>query len=241
MLDAETNSWINSVALLMPDGKTLEEFSGVSRCASTGPFFGFPYATESIYDLGLQGGQGGSGLSSLGGTLREQDFASTAPIRHALKIYVWGDENLYYDPANPASCYRWPATRCDGSAGSEAIDGYNGANPKLVQGTLLAIPPNVTEFQLGLQTEAGRRFFSAMQDYGVYVVGNSNSDAVLFPSTEDGRRAFESSFGFPIDASVWVADVNRLLGVLAIVENNRLDTIGGGGVPRRSLAPPIGD
>jgi hypothetical protein len=237
--------WLNSLSLLMPDGSTLEEFSAAQRCQPAAPLYGFPYATEDIYGLGLHGGQGGSGISALGGTLRREDFTHAGPIRHALKIFVWGDRHLFYDAAAPERCFRWPATRCDAGASAEDTSGYHGTNPSFVQGTLLAIPPEYTEYQLGLESAPGRKFFTALQDYGAYVVGNSNSDTVLLPTFAEARRAFETTYGRPLESydvyDPWLADLNKILPVLHIVDNNAPESVGGGGTPRRALAPPIAD
>ena len=124
--------------------------------------YGWRTPDVNIYGSGIRGGHGGSGMSSIGGSIRRGELTSSQPIRHALKINLWAQRYLYYSSSNPG--YRWPSDRAD----SYAANQYKGTNPKLVMGTLLAIPPVVTEKSLDLQTPAGRKLFQALQNYGGY-------------------------------------------------------------------------
>jgi hypothetical protein len=237
----------NSVSIVQPDGHSLFELSGFARCARGGPVFGFPYPPDDLYGLGLHGGQGGSGLSALGGTLRGSDLTGASPIRHALKLSL-PPRFLYHDPADvdhPTACFRWPADRCDASA----LTSYKGTNPSLAMGALLAIPPTVTLAQLGLRTAPGAKLFRAMQDYGAYVAGSAGSEGALFGIDAAMMNAFATNYGYAYHASAndtggqrdWFDDVRALVRELQVVDNNGPSSVGGGGRPRAPLAPPIAD
>ncbi len=245
VLSVEENTSIaNATSLLMPDGHTLRELVNVARCDAAGPIFAYPGPTEDIYGLGLRGGQGGSGMSALGGSLRIGELTGRVAIRHALKIDVWANRYLFYDPATPASCYRWPADRCDTNAAAPAPAGYHGQNPDFVQGALLALPAELTAAQLGLTTPPALLLFAALQDYGAYVVGDAGSDKVLFELESRAIDDFETTYGYSANSDqpgseAWAADVRRLVTALDLITNNGPSSIGGGGAPRRELAPPL--
>ena len=98
----------------------------------------------SILGDGLWGAHGGSRLSSIGGTVRLGELLPDAPpIAHALKLMLFAQD--YYWPGNASTaCYRWPALNCDGSWNASRVvtnpNFYNGTNPKLKPGALLAVP-----------------------------------------------------------------------------------------------------
>jgi hypothetical protein len=240
----ENRSLANATSLLMPDGHTLRELVDVARCEPGGPVFGYPGPTEDIYGLGLRGGQGGSGLSAVGGSLRAGELTGRFAIRHALKLDIWANRYLFFDPAAPASCYRWPADRCDTNAAEPAPAGYHGANPDFVQGSLLALPAQLTAAQLQLETEPGRLLFAALQDYGAYVVGDAGADQVLIALEAEAADDFAQTYGYEPKSDqpgseAWAADVRKLVTSLDLITNNGPSSVGGGGTPRRQLAPPI--
>ncbi len=237
-------SLANATSLLLPDGHTLRELVDVARCDANGPIFATPSATEDIYGLGLHGSQGGSGMSAVGGSLRVGELTGRTAIRHVLKIIVWGNAYLYIDPTMPASCYRWPADRCDQTASDPGTHGYHGMDPRFVQGTLLALPPQITANQLGLVTLPGVLLFSALQDYGAYVVGSAGADAVQFGFDGTAVVDFQKTYGYEprggaAGNEAFAADVRKIVTALDLVANNAPDSVGGGGMPRRDLAPPF--
>ncbi|MGH7998919.1 MAG: hypothetical protein ACREPR_05685, partial [Brasilonema sp.] len=180
----------NASAFLMPDGKTLIQLEPLTRCQNAGSIYGWRYYPNvDIYGDGIGGGHFGSGLSSIGGSIRQGELISEQPIRHALKVVIWGEKYLYYSQSNPG--YRWPADRADTNASNQ----YHGKNPSLVQGTLLAIPPNVTEENLNLQTPAAKKLFHALQDYGAYVVDDAGWDAHYFAVEQGVTKEFRNTFG----------------------------------------------
>lgn len=232
----KTSTPNNPSAFLMPDGKTLVQLNPLARCTAGGNVYGWRTRDVSIYGDGLPGGHGGSGLSSIGGSIRLGELTGSQPIRHALKINLWAQKYLYYSSSKPG--YRWPAERADNYAAS----GYGGTNPSLVMGTLLAIPPSVTESSLGLQTPGGRKLFHALQNYGGYVVDDTAWDAHALSVEKGVLEQFRATFGYDFQGSsgAFYSDFIKLFKAVHIVDNNGANSIGGGGKPRAPLAPPIG-
>lgn len=225
----------NPAAFLMPDGRTLVQVNPLTRCRRGGPVFGWRATNISIYEDGVLGGHGGSSLSSIGGTIRLGELAAREPIRHALKVNLWAVKYFYYSQSVPG--YRWPAS----SADSYAVREYKGQNRNLVMGTLLAIPPRVTEASLGLQTPAARKLFQALQDYGAYVVDDTAWDAHAFVVEKGVLEEFRVTFGYNFSGAggTFYDDFMKLFKSLHIVYNNEPNNIGGGGTRRAPLAPPI--
>ncbi|HSM84101.1 MAG TPA: hypothetical protein VLS96_20590, partial [Nodosilinea sp.] len=177
----------NAAAFLLPDGRTLVQVNALTRpgpeslaSGTTGPeetgpgelnpeetgpgqlVYGWRSANQDILGPGILGGHAGSGLSSIGGTLRPGELIGPDPIRHALKVNLWAERYFSYSVgAGGGRGYRWPADRADNYATATS---YGGDNPALLLGSLLAIPPTVTPEQLGLETEAARKLFYALQD-----------------------------------------------------------------------------
>jgi len=254
--DHYQNSTPNScAAILWLDSRTIKQNQPFHRCT------GFPYATTGglasdgdLYGDGLAGAHGGSGLSSMGGTLRVGELVPGGAISHALKINLFGHENFYYSPDEPDGKpgYRWPAFNADSYAGSGDIR-YAGTNPELQMGSLLALPPDIdltdlANNDLGLETEPGLILARAFQNYGGYIVDDT-AWSVYAIATEwgpDDRTdlEFERVWGYPmvtpdITSSPWARDVHRIFSNLHVVVNNGPDSVGGGGTPRVPLAPPL--
>jgi hypothetical protein len=213
----------NAVGVLMPDRRRLYQFEPLYRCAPGSPILAiyngtspYPMVTDITGD-GLHGAHGGSGMSAVGGTIRSGELNPGAPpIPHALKLELAGW--LYYfggHPLNPktfynkgATQYRWPATRSDiytWDASSPLR--YNGTNPALVPGSLLAVPASAAA-SLQMQTEVGRRLLAALRDYGGYVVDDTasvyNQDAAIVtePQVEEELRLhYNISLSYPRGAS----------------------------------------
>jgi hypothetical protein len=198
----------------------------------------------------VEGGHGGSGMSSIGGSIRVGELTGDTPIRHALKVNVWAQLYLHYNRADATQGYRWPALQADGYAANTDCTRWNdpnryacygGTNPKLEMGTLLAIPPTATEQSLGLTTPAARKLFRALQDYGAYIVDDTAWNAYAFGIQQEAIDEFQRVYGYSFDGSdgPFHNDLNKLFGALAIVDNNGPTSVGGGGVPRAPLAPPF--
>lgn len=236
--DATSNETPNNAsAFLMPDGKTIEQFEPLARCMPKGRVYGWrnPWGGVDIFGDGIKGTHFGSGLSALGGSIRLGELTNDQPIRHAIKIIVWAKKYLHYSSSIPG--YRWPADRADNYAASE----YGGTDPKLVQGSLLAIPPSITEESLGLQTAAAKKLFRALQDYGAYIVDDAYWDAHYFAMQKGVPEEVRSKYGHDVvgNSGSFYDDAMKLFKALSIVDNNAPDNIGGGGTPRAPLAPPF--
>lgn len=225
----------NSSAFLHPDGRTLDQFNVTTRTEKGGPLYGYRVTQQDIYGDGAYGGHLGSGLSSIGGSIRKGELLNDEPIHHALKLDIWG-KYLYYNPNEGTPGYRWPAILADGAAPSN----YQGTNPALEMGALLAIPPSVTAESLGLTTKAGQKIFNALQDYGAYVVDDSGWDYNYIAVEREAELEYEAATGRTInDDTALNEDFNKIIAAVEAVDNNSSISIGGGGTPRQPLAPPL--
>ena len=230
----------NASAILQPDGRTIQQYEPTTRCVAGGPLFGYQATTEDIYGDGIYGGHFGSGLSSIGGTIRVGELRPSAgAIHHALKLEAWAQLYYYYSPAEAG--FRWPADLADDYAASQ----YHGTNPALTEGSLLAIPLSVSVASLGLATDAGRKIAQALQDYGGYIVDDTAWNDFAFCTeinpNSSVRAQFFADYNYQIDAggTPFFADMNTIFTVLEVVNNNGPSSIGGGGTPRVPLAPAV--
>lgn len=227
-------------AILQPDGRTIQQYEPTARCAAGGPLFGYQAETVDIYGDGIYGGHFGSGLSSIGGTIRVGELRPSAgALQHALKLEAWAQKYYYYSSSLPG--FRWPADMADDYAASQ----YHGTNPALTEGSLLAIPASVNISSLGLATDAGRKIAQALQDYGGYIVDDTAWDdfaiATEINPTSSVRAQFVADYGYHIDdySTPFFADLNTIFGALKVVDNNGPTSIGGGGTPLVPLAPAM--
>jgi hypothetical protein len=124
---------------------------------------------------GANGAHGGSGLSSVGGTIRTGELLdSTGPIAHALKLELYAHE--YYYGGSESPCFAWPALGCDSYAHSGPSNMvYNGTNPYLKPGALLAVPSAVAP-SVKTTTVPGRKILAALTTYGGYLVDDTADD-----------------------------------------------------------------
>ncbi len=234
----------NSAAFLMPDGRTLVQVNALTRDRNSDFVYGqrLPYTLnvaeyEDIYGTGIEGAHAGSGLSSIGGTIRLGELIGPDPIQHALKVNLWSQKYFSYTQgAGGGLGYRWPATKADTHASPGT---YAGPTPELLNGSLLAIPPDLTPERLGIQTEAGRKLFYAFQDYGAYLVDDTGWDAHAIAVEKGVTQEFSNHYGFSFtsNSGPFYEDYMQLFSALHVVDNNALDNIGGGGSPRAPLAP----
>lgn len=240
--DADSGSTPNAAAaILAADGRTLKQMNPVSRCDPGGPLTaGWMAPDQDIYGPGMYGGHGGSGLSSIGGSLRLGELTGPDPIRHALKVNLWG--HRWLSPSDGG--FRWPAITADSFYDdSNSPNRYDGELPELRMGALLAIPPDVDIADLGLKTEAGRKIAWTMQNYGAYVVDDTTWDSHALDVEAGVADEFRSAYGYGSEGSEgpWYDDMMTIFGALSVVDNNRPSSIGGGGAPLQPLAPPIGN
>ena len=183
----------NAMALLLPDNETLVQMQPVYRCGYyPAPFLarwgnntdGGPQNFDnvtSIFGKGVGGAHGGSGLSSIGGSIRLGELdPKSGPIGHALKIelgnwWYYGDAQL--QPATVANGHRtqyvWPATGSNAQfVNGKATAYYTGKNKYLAPGALLAIPASQAT-TVKSTTPIGKKIRQAMIDYGAYIVDGS--------------------------------------------------------------------
>ena len=184
----------NAAAVLKPDGRTLLQTQPLYRPSPGSPVISwyhsgvpqtYPWSVDILSD-GALGAHGGSGLSSIGGTLRIGELLPGAdPIRHALKLELWSKP--YYFGGSPSlqnatkenggrNQYVWPATGSDGGSNKPGASGglYNGTNRWLAPGSLLALPRHF--LNLNTTTVLGGRIKRAMTEYGGYLVDDTGSE-----------------------------------------------------------------
>lgn len=231
----------HAAAILRRNGRTLHNSQPFTR-ARAGEFATshYVYPPGDLYGPGRSGAHGGSGLSALGGTIRLGELVPGGRIPHALKLVIDGRWLHYCNDATPG--WRWPASKADGHASSWT---YTGDVPALEMGALLALPPNFPIERLS--TEPGRIVARALRDYGAYVCDNAGWDAYYLATewSPDGRvidefhRVWGFSFVMPDTGHPWSLDFALLIEALHVVDNNGPNRIGGGGVPRQPLPPPL--
>jgi hypothetical protein len=255
----------NGAGLLQPDGDTVMEVQPLYRPVAGGPVWAFynrgaPLPTPPNVSIrtgdGALGAHGGSGLSSYGGTIRLGELRpESPPIAHALKLELWAGGFYFYNwsSANYSSCYVWPAIGCDGYHAQPGI-GYNGTNPLVVPGALLAVPPAAAPgVAAGLRTEPARRILAALTDYGGYLVDDTGSQrgggALCAEAAVKDELAAVYGYSLRIEdpatpdgpSAALYADLVAVVQALHVVANNGPATVGGGGVPRRPPPPPFCD
>ena len=238
----------NATAALQADGLA-REFQYTVR-PTAGSNLSISDAPRATFDLtgtgqsGSYGAHGGSGMTTIGGTIRYGELTGPDPIRHALAITMnmrkWGTKQ----GGAITNGYRWPAIAAD--------EYYNGANgygvrggggrDGLGMGSLLAIPPSVNLAALGFETTQGAKLARAYQDYGAYVVDDSDDDDGNWDCHLHNAEASVYSEFPGIDAPTNTAfrrDMDKVFTRLALVDNNSPTAVGGGGVPRIPLPYPF--
>lgn len=237
------------LAVLMPDGRTIKQTQPFARCFPGKPGTShYLFADQDIYGDGYYGAHGGSGLSAIGGALRTGELLPhSGPIRHAMKINIYAAEDIQYDTLTRG--HRWPAPRADLYA-ARVYGTLKRSTPyvKAVRiGALLALSARMNLDSLKFESKPGRILAEAFKDYGAYVVDDTYRDAwALSTSREiDGRfsEAFKKGWGFNFATkgidNEWTRDVEKIFRNLYVVDNNGPRSIGGGGKPRKPLAPPF--
>jgi len=232
----------SNFAFRLPNSDTVFEGSQVSRCIEGGPVYmpiwmQYPENRkhQTITGNGLEGGgQGASGMSALGGTIRLGELIGNDPIRHAIKINPWAAKYCYYHDTLPG--YKWPAQ----SADNYAKDQYQGTDPNVVMGSLFAIPPGVSSGSLEITTMPAQKLFYTMQNYGVYFTEDAAWDTWDLIVERDVEIEFENTYGFSMSSDIWKNEMNNLIKALWVVTNNFPGNIGGGGVPMAPIAPAFG-
>jgi hypothetical protein len=236
----------SSAAILMSDGITIKQTQPFSRCTEKGDATShYIFSDQNIYGDGYYGAHGGSGLSAIGGTLRLGELMpNSGPLRHALKVNLFGARNYYFD--NITKGFRWPAKIADGNASTN----YGTARSKPIvkecrMGALLALPAWIKIDSLNFETIPAKMLAEAFQNYGAYIVDDAGWDVYAIETewSPDGRYItdFEKYWSFSFISSnknnPWARDMDKIFLNLNVVDNNNLDSLGGGGVPRMPFAP----
>jgi hypothetical protein len=234
------------LAVLMPDKRTIKQTQPFAHCTAGQPGTSqYMFEDVDIYSDGFYGSHGGSGLSAIGGTLRLGELTpNSGPIRHALKVNIFGRKNIYYDAETKG--FRWPAKRADGYA---ANNYYKDRKSEIVKacrmGALLALPAKMKLDSLGFETKPARILAEAFQNYGAYLVDDTAWDvyAIMTEWSPDGRFDvdFKRNWGFSMKEkdknTAWARDMDRIFLNLHVVDNNSATSKGGGGKPRMPMAP----
>jgi hypothetical protein len=161
------------------------------------------------------------GGSAIGGLIRKGELASGIP--HALAVAV---RRAAMNKNTPNKLgYVWPASYRD--------DGWEttyGASGVLHMGSLLVLPGQLELPRLfaseSISSPQVQAVAVALQDYGAYVV-DATSDNISFYAEPAEQAA----------SAVDEAELARLLPYLKVVTNSAPSQVGGGGLPRRCLAP----
>jgi hypothetical protein len=229
----------NASAFLLQDGRTLVQINPLARCTRGGPVYGGITQDVDLYGPGVEGGHGGSGMSSIGGTIRLGELTSPNPIQHTLKVTIWGKRYMAINNDGTPG-FRWPALNADGYLRDPDM-GYAGRIPALEMGALLALGPNETPEKLGIKTEVGRKLFQAFKDYGAYVVDDSTCECFNLTAEQGVNQEIKRVYGYGLQATggKLLDDMNRIINSLFVVNNNAPNSVGGGGTPRRPLALPF--
>ena len=248
----------NPLTALAADGHTLIQGEPFALCTAGGAGTLDYYDTKNVDgDIdgdGLQGWDGGSHLSALGGTIRLGELVPGSSIDHALQIDV-DAPNLYEGTA--ATCWVPPASRCD----IYGPTSYGGTNPSLAMGALLALPPTLDLDSLGLDAP-GLILAKAFQDYGAYIANDASRSVnnIVTELSPSGSVAgvydasgslvtpgqFQTDLGVPFDTvgvngtDAWSHDIETIFANLQIVTNNAVGGwTAGGGTPLAPFAPPL--
>ena len=248
----------NCGAILQPDGRSVIQFQPLYRHTTDSNvkfITGTPKMVDDIYGDGIQGSHSGSGLSTLGGSLRVGEIEAGV-IRHAIKMNVWAEQWLYYNGDESNFGYRWPATNADSvdNANSNDYNYYNGSNPELVMGSLLSLTEEDYNALKGtFKNEFSEILLDAYYNYGAYIVDNTGSERWTICGSEEARDKIFCKYGVNLDnfqngynnaitqeTKDYMDDFLQIVKKLRVVTNNTEHNIGGGGTPRQPLAPEIG-
>lgn len=234
---SHNGSWNGIGVLLREGGNTVAEGQTLYLTAGGNPSWEHKYGYDNdLKGNGIRGAHGGSAMSGLGGTIREHEWRSTEPYRHALAINLFGVR--FMSTANNG--YRWPATKAD--RGYDVYDttvptNYYGRTGKgydfMGMGTLLALKPDYNV--AAISDPQARRIAQALKDYGGYVVDNTAWDVHALSVEHTVNSEFRNA---------GTAFHSQLMGVfsnLHAITNNTATSVGGGGTPRVPLAPCFDD
>lgn len=215
-----------AAAIIRADNATIEQMQPLAHCNATGPYTAWVRFTPvNISGHGITGAHGGSGLSSIGGTIRVHELMpGSGHMRHALKLEFLGSKYFSYIAPNG---YRWPANHADICNNNPKPGCTNTSVPELGYGSLLAIPASVSLSGLNLETTPGSELAWTLQNYGGYIVDDAGWDVTQI-CTEQGpagdfsdlfKKAWGYSFIQAPNASAFARDMGKIVQLLAVVNN----------------------
>ena len=219
-----------AAGILQPDGRTIYQTQPFQKCATGNTAYSkYVFATSDIYGDGRLGAHGGSGLSSIGGTVRMGELLPGSVIKHALKINLNATKYVFYSAATGG--FRWPAAVADAYAASN----YSTSCPNyMLMGALLALSPS---FNINsLTTGPAKILAKALQDYGGYIVDDTAWDVYAI-ETEIGPagsvlKEFLNSYGYNYNVQSlshpFAMDMATIFTSLQCIDNNNATNIGGG-------------
>lgn len=235
----------NAAAILQPDNRTIINTQPIYRCEPGSPVLsllltGATGKDDIVSGNGSWGAHGGSGLSSIGGTIRLGELLSNAPpIQHALKLQLYAFDYYYEQPPG----FVWPALYCDGYAFDKNFTKhYGGKDIYVSPGALLAIPFNIT---VNVTTVPGQKMLFALRNYGGYLCDDTYYNRGTVNTEYGVTDEFQVAYGYRFNSgptgpgAAWYADMLTLFQSLRVVINNSKDTIGGEGTPLQPPPPPI--
>ena len=235
----------NAAALLQLDNHTIINTQPLYRCTPGSPVLsvfemGVIAKDDIVYGNGTWGAHGGSGLSSIGGTIRLGELLPNGPqIRHALKLQL--NASMYFYDQPPG--YMWPALYCDGYAFNPNDSAhYGGKDIYMSPGSLLAIPSNII---VNITTVPGKKMLFALQNYGGYLCDDTRYNRGTVGTEHGVTDEFQTAYGYAFDSNStgsgasWYADMLTLFQLLRVVINNSKTSVGGGGTPLQLPPPPI--
>ncbi|CAF1646122.1 unnamed protein product, partial [Didymodactylos carnosus] len=165
-------------------------------------------------------------------------------------LTVWYNQGWWGNPSGAGHCnimggpgYVWPALNCDGYAfDPDAQYPYGGTDIYLSPGALLAIPSSIA---VNVTTVPGQKMLFVLRNYGGYLCDDTYYSRGTVCTEHGVTDEFQVAYGYAFDSgptglgAAWYADMLALFQALHVVINNRQNTIGGGGTPLQSLAPPV--
>lgn len=212
----------STFAFMMLDRNRILQGQVLCRPTNTGPVYMPWWAYNKFQRLYGDGrkdnqGHGATGLSAIGGTLRNGDLTVTGKTPDGvIKIMVNARRYLHYD-WNTKKGSRWPAGNSDNYR-----EEYGGSNPALKMGSLLTFDGTTQVRRSWMKTDPGRRIYDTVKKYGAYIVEDSNRDAYALVMTEDEYWAFRNRFGYSPHqySGSWHSDINDVMNALEVVDNN---------------------
>jgi hypothetical protein len=236
----------SGASILRTDGKIIQT-QPFAKCNADFATSHYVWSADNCVLTGecIAGAHGGSGMSTVGGTIRVGEFTAGV-IRHALKFNVWGKFFL----SNSNGGYRWPALAADGGYNDpNSFNYYGGSNAAMKMGSLVALHKTANLSTMGFETTPGMILAKAFKDYGAYIVDNTGWNHCAIP-TETGPNGsvlseFESLYGFSfhawdnLDNTAWGRDIKRIITNLYVIDNNNSTNIGGGPTNDNNRRNPV--